>query len=70
MCGRGKFFMTPGISPNGKLRKFDDNRFFFYEGGHYGCPYGNPLPPPDFGISSVARLPFHSSGIKDCHISS
>merc|ERR1719351_281161 len=41
MCGRGKFFMSPGISsPNGKLRKYDDNRIFFGGGGPYETPYG------------------------------
>ena len=63
MCGRGKFFMAPGLSPGGKMRKFDDSRFFFYEGGHYGSPYGPLLPTPDFGFSSVPRMQFHSSGM-------
>ena len=62
MCGRGKFFVTPGIPPNGKLRKFDDNRFFFYEGGHYGSPYGPPFPSADSPLGSASRAIFSPSG--------
>ena len=62
MCGRGKFFVTPGIPPNGKLRKFDDNRFFLYEGFHYGSPYGPPFPSADSALASASRATFNPSG--------
>ena len=62
MCGRGKFFMAPGVSPNGKLRKFDDNRIFFYDGGNYGPSYGSPFSSPEFGLTSAIRAPFNPSG--------
>jgi hypothetical protein len=68
MCGRGKFFMAPGLSPNGKLRKFDDSRLFFYEGGPYGPPYGPPFSSTDFGFTSANRPPFSSSGEKQFSI--
>ena len=67
MCGRGKIFMSPGLSPNGRLRKFDDSRLFFYEGGPYGSPYGPPF--SDFGFTSATRPPFSSSGEKHFCIS-
>ena len=63
MSGRGKFFMAPGMSPNGKICKFDDNRFLFLEGGHCRPPYGSAFPSPDFGFASVPRTPFEPSGI-------
>jgi len=69
MCGRGKFFMSPGSSPNGKLRKFDDSRLFFYEGGPYGPPYGPPFSSTDFGFTSATRPPFSASGEKHFSIS-
>ena len=65
MCGRGKFFMAPGVSsPSGKLRKYDDNRFFFYEGGPFGPPYGSPFSSADFNFSSASRSQLDSAGIR------
>ena len=63
MCGRGKFFMASGLPPGGKMRKFDDSRFFFYDGGQLGLPFGQPPPLPDFAFSTAQRMQFHSSGI-------
>merc|ERR1712223_149334 len=63
MCGRGKFFMSPGISsPNGKLREYDDNRIFFGEGGPFGPPYGSSFPSTDFNIASAYRNQSDLSG--------
>jgi len=63
MCGRGKFFMAPGMSsPVGKLRKYDDNRFFFYEGGAFGPPYGPHFPSNDLNFASASRNQLDSSG--------
>ena len=63
MCGRGKFFMSPGMSsPNGKLRKYDDNRIFFGEGGPFGPPYGSSFPSSDFNITSAYRNQSDLSG--------
>ena len=63
MCGRGKFFMAPGMSsPGGKLRKYDDNRFFFYEGGAFGPPYGPQFPSNDLNFASASRNQLDPSG--------
>ena len=66
MCGRGKFFMTPGLGPGlaRKMPKFDDGRFFYYErGNHYGAPCGPHLPPPPcVRFKSLPGMPFHAAG--------
>ena len=55
--------MAPGMSsPGGKLRKYDDNRFFFYEGGAFGPSYGPQFPSTDLNFTSASRHQLDPSG--------
>ena len=48
--------MAPGMSsPGGKLRKYDDNRFFFFEGAAFGPPYGPAFPSTDLNFTSASN---------------